>query len=191
MQTLRAFLAVEVPWPVRSLSARLAEQLSPTPANVRWVDEEALHFTVKFLGDVDTNDTPRICAAMQNAAGAVPAFEIRVKGAGAFPTPQRPRTVWIGVDAEGEPPFVELHDRLEQEIAELGFREEHRRYRPHMTLGRVRRSPEGIEELAELIEQHRDFDAGAMVVDEVTLLSSELTRRGPVYGVIGRAQLGK
>lgn len=191
MQTLRTFLAVEVPWPVRSLAARLVNHLSSTSANVRWVDEQAMHFTLKFLGEVDTNDTPSICQAMQQAVGELSAFEIRVQGAGAFPVSQRPRTVWIGVDPASEEPFVDLHDRIEAELAELGHREEHRRYRPHMTLGRVRRSPEGIEELAALIRQYQDFDAGAMVVDEVTLFSSELTRNGPVYDVIGRVQLGE
>src|SRR5690606_18686353 len=135
----------------KSLAARLVEQMSHTRANVRWVDEPSMHFTLKFLGDVETNSTADICRAVARAVEGMPTFEVRVQGAGAFPAPDRPRTVWIGVDPAGIEPFVALHDAVEQSLADLGFREEHRRYRPHMTLGRVRRSPEGIDELAEQI----------------------------------------
>ena len=44
--------------------------------------------------------------------------------------------------------MIALHDRIEAELAKLGYRPEGRRFRPHLTIGRVRSSPAGIDELA-------------------------------------------
>jgi 2'-5' RNA ligase len=63
-------------------------------------------------------------------------------------------------------------------MSHLGFREEQRRFRPHLTLGRVRRSPEGVEELGQLILDQTEFAAGTMTVAEVLVYSSRLERTG-------------
>ncbi len=74
-------------------------------------------------------------------------------------------------------------------MSKLGFRAEQRRFRPHITLGRVRRSHSGLEELAELIEANAEFDAGPAPVFEVTIFSSELGPKGPRYEPLGHAEL--
>ena len=82
---------------------------------------------------------------------------------GAFPNAARPRTVWLGAGAGAEQ-MVTLHDRVEDPLAELGYREEHRQFQPHLTIGRVRGGGPGIAELGKLIQQHAQFAAGRMTV---------------------------
>ena len=186
-RTVRTFVAVEISPEVRSHAARLIARFSPTAAKVRWVDPHSLHMTLKFLGDVDLREAPQVCAAVGAAMAEVPPFSIRVAGAGAFPDLRHPRTVWLGV-TEGAEEMIALHERLETSLAKLGFRQEQRRFRPHLTIGRVRGLP-GAAELGQLVARCQDFDAGISDVDEVVVFSSELNRDGPTYEPLSTAAL--
>jgi 2'-5' RNA ligase len=186
---IRTFVAAEAPGDISSAAMRLISRLKAAPARVRWVDPP-LHFTLKFLGDVDVLEIPDVCAAVGRAVSDLPAFDLEIQGAGAFPNPDRPRTVWIGT-GEGTEEMVELHQRVEDSLAELGFRAEGRRFRPHLTIGRVRRSPDDeISQLGQAVRAEADFVGGVMRVDELLVFSSRLERNGPVYEVLGRAELG-
>ena len=180
MRQIRAFVAVQISPPVRDRAKKLIELLQVTEAKVKWVEPQNLHLTLKFLGDVESVELPRICKAVATAVADLAPFEILVSQAGAFPTVERPRTVWLGV-SQGQDQMVQLHQRVEQALSPLGFRQEQRRFRPHLTLGRVRQSPYGIPELGELLRQHRDYEGGSMFVSDVVVVSSELSRAGPVY----------
>ena len=184
---VRTFVAVEAPGDVCGPAVRLISRLRTTSANVRWV-EPPLHFTLKFLGDVDVLEIPDVCGAVADAVADVAPFQLEVRGAGAFPTADRPRTIWIGTGA-GTAEMIDVHTRLEQSLTELGFRAEGRRFRPHLTIGRVRRSPEGIAELGRAVQNEAEFLGGGMLVDELQVFSSRLERTGPVYELLGRAEL--
>ena len=188
-RTLRAFVAVEITQSIRSRADELIAALAGTSADVNWVEPHNLHLTLKFLGDVHQQEIVRVCQAMARGAADVKPFELDVGGAGAFPNAARPRTVWLGATA-GVEPMIVLHDRVEAELAELGYREEHRRFQPHLTIGRVRGAGSGIAELGSLLQQHADFSAGRMTVGKVTLFASTLTPDGPIYDVLGTAPLG-
>ena len=83
-----------------------------------------------------------------------------------------------------------LHDRVETELAKLGFRKEHRRFQTHLTIGRVRGGGPGIAELGARLQQHAEFAAGRMAVEKLTVFASTLTPAGPLYEVLGTARLG-
>ncbi len=156
---------------------------------MNWVEPHNLHLTLKFLGDVHQREIVEVCRAVQQGASEVQPFEFEVRGAGAFPTAARPRTVWLGA-GDGAEPMIALHDRVEAALAELGYREEHRRFQPHLTLGRVRGAGSGIAELGGMIQQQADFAAGRMTVGKVTVFASTLRPDGPIYDVLGTASLG-
>jgi 2'-5' RNA ligase len=185
---VRTFIAVEIPGEVKNRASQLIAQLRTAPAKVKWVAPQHMHWTLKFLGDVNLLDTPKICEAVARAVEPLAPFDVEARGAGAFPDVSRPRTVWIGVGA-GSEQMIELHDAIEYELAPLGYRPENRRFRPHLTIGRVRSSPTGIEELGALIEQQADFASGLSTVYEVMIISSELGHDGPTYEVLGHADL--
>ena len=186
--SLRTFVAVELPGEVKQLAAQLIERLKPTTANVKWVTPDQMHWTLKFLGEVDLVDVNGICASVAAAVAPLAPFDVDVRGAGAFPDLVNPRTLWLGA-GQGTEAFVGLHAAIERSLAALGFRAEQRRFRPHVTLGRVRRSENGLHELANLIQQNAEFDAGIAPVFEVTIFSSELGPKGPRYEPLGHAEL--
>ncbi|MEN6451611.1 MAG: RNA 2',3'-cyclic phosphodiesterase [Thermoguttaceae bacterium] len=188
-KTLRTFVAVEITPAIRARTGELIAALAGTPADVKWVEPHNLHLTVKFLGEVHDRDILDVCRAVKRGTAGLEPFPLELRGAGAFPAAARPRTVWLGA-GEGADQMVVLHDRIEANLAELGYREEHRRFQTHLTLGRVRGAGASIVDLGRLIQQQADFAAGQMTVDKVTIFSSTLTREGPIYDVVGTATLG-
>lgn len=187
-EVVRTFVAVEIPLDVKERAGRLIRALRETPAKVKWVAPAHLHWTLKFLGDVDMLEIPAVCDAVARAVEPLAAFDVEARGAGAFPDVRRPRTVWIGME-RGREQMIELHDAIEFELAKLGYRSENRRFRPHLTIGRVRQSPQGIGELGRLLEKQADFDGGLSLVDEVVVFSSVLSRDGPTYEPLAHVEL--
>jgi RNA 2',3'-cyclic 3'-phosphodiesterase len=188
-KTFRTFVAVQISEAIRARAGELLAALSGTTAEVKWVEPHNLHLTLKFLGEVSEREIAHVCRAVERGAAQVEPFEIEVRGAGAFPNAARPRTVWLGAGAGAEQ-MVVLHDRIEVPLAELGYRQEHRRFQSHLTIGRVRGGGPGIAELGRLLQQHAQFVAGRMTVDKATVFASTLTPAGPIYEVLGTAPLG-
>jgi 2'-5' RNA ligase len=184
---LRTFIAVVATDEIRRAAAKLASLLQSAASDVKWVEPENLHWTLQFLGDVEQLEIPALCAAVAAAALEIDCFDLEARGAGAFPGPDRPRTLWLGAGG-GAQAMVALHSALQRKLDKLGYRAEHRRFVPHLTLGRAgRNSPPRplIRELAGLSE----FDGGSMLVDEVTVFASKLTPEGPRYDLLARAPL--
>jgi 2'-5' RNA ligase len=188
-EIVRTFIAVEVPPEVKQRALKLIGELQQSSAKVRWVGADAMHWTLKFLGDVELLDTHKICEAVARAVEPLAPFDVEASGAGAFPDVSRPRTVWLGME-QGTERMIELHGRIESELAKLGYRPEGRRFRPHLTIGRVRSAPpRAIEELGRMIQENSNFDGGISTVFEVVVFASELGPDGPTHEPLGHAEL--
>jgi len=185
---LRTFIAVALPSDLRKRALAVAEQLAVVAPEVKWVEPQSLHWTLQFLGNVDEREIPEVCAAVAEGTHEHEPFDLEIRGAGAFPSPDRPRTLWLGV-GQGRDAMIALQASIEKSLEPLGFRGEARRYTPHLTIGRPGRGepPQAlVSELATLT----NFDGGTMLVDEVIVYSSERTRQGPEYSPLGFAPLG-
>jgi RNA 2',3'-cyclic 3'-phosphodiesterase len=189
-KTLRTFVGIEISNPIRARAGELIAALQNSPADVKWVETHNLHLTLKFLGDVHQHEVVEVCQAVSRGAAKVEPFDLEIRGAGAFPNAARPRTVWIGA-TDGADQMVLLHDAIEAALAKLGYREEHRRFQTHLTIGRVRGDGEGIVELGKLLQQHTDALIGRVNIQKVTVFCSTLTPEGPIYEVLGTARLGE
>jgi 2'-5' RNA ligase len=187
MSRIRTFVAVTTSPDVRRRALELVELLRGTAGDVKWVEAENLHWTLQFLGDVDELDTPAVCEAVAAAVSDLDPFELEAHGAGAFPSADRPRTLWLGAGG-GSKEMIALQEAIQRRLGKLGFRGEARRFVPHLTLGRAGRRGRP-ESLAAELSGLADFDAGSMLVDEVTVYSSRLGREGPTYEVLARARL--
>lgn len=188
-ERIRSFVAVELSPEIRSALGREIARLSPLGADVKWVEPQALHITLKFLGQVDKHAIPEIIKALGSCAGEMEPFEVQVLGVGFFPEPARPRIVAAGVAPEGAKALEALAARVEEALAPLGFSPESRGFRAHVTLGRVK-SPKGAKRLADAILTSPGEPFGEQEVREVVLFMSELSRQGPTYTALGRAELG-
>ena len=189
MSRIRTFIAIDVEKPVHDRLIALQEKLAKSASEVKWVEPENLHVTLLFLGEVDERELPAVCRAVADCTRPLAPFVMSVEKAGCFPTPRRPRVLWVGV-GEGTQPLVALHDALEPPLLDLGcYRREGRQYTPHITLGRVK-SDRPTDQLAAALAKQAGWKGGEVTVREVLVMGSELTPKGPVYTVLSRARLG-
>ena len=191
MPRLRTFIAVEMPPRVKARAAELIGKLRASGAEVNWVRPEQMHLTLKFLGEVPDVETPDICRVVKQVATDFEPFEIICRGAGAFPSNQQPKTLWIGVE-DGAEELKRLQSALDEALkSELGIAKEQRGFHPHLTIGRVKGGdPQSRRELAGVLSELEDFDADLAVIDEVVTFASFLDRKGPTHDALDHAELG-
>ena len=190
--TTRAFIAVNISSGVRKAAMKITQPLQRAFPRVKWVDDANFHVTLKFLGsNVPTNELHRIIRAMERARAGFEQFDLVFSGVGAFPDSSNPRTVWIGV-TDGVDELKALAERIDDELALLGFPRENRAFSPHLTIGRARerdREEDASGKMAQMIQNNADVYIGCSPVDSIVLYSSELQRGGAKYEPIAEVEL--
>jgi RNA 2',3'-cyclic 3'-phosphodiesterase len=176
---------VLLPDDVRQRLATAIDRLRPYVADVAWVAAPNLHVTLKFLGQVDEARLPTLSDALRAAVGEQRAFDIGVRGLGAFPSTTRPRVLWAGLD-DASGALRVLAERVDRCCADLGVPRETRPFAGHVTLGRVR-EPRRQPALADQLTRPDDF--GRVRVERVSLMRSELSPRGARYSELAAAPL--
>lgn len=179
MAGIRSFVAVELDAAARREMARVESVLRPAGADVKWVDPESMHLTLKFLGDVPPEKVEEVAGALKKAFEGRTTFGFTLSGVGAFPSPSDPRVVWVGVGA-GREELTDLAGRTEEALAALGFPRERRAFSPHLTLGRCR-SSRNAAALKAAMAGLRDYRGPSVTVRRAVLFSSDLRPPGPVY----------
>lgn len=184
---MRLFVAVNLPAEVRLAIAEAAAVLRPG-LPVRWTPPEGLHLTLKFLGEVADGLAAPLGDALAGAVAGLRPFEVGLGGFGAFPSLQRPRVLWVGV--ERHPALELLANDVETAVGSFGFESELRPFQPHLTVGRVERGarPAALRPLAE--RAGRFAYGGVVRVESVELMRSTLAPTGARYSVVRRAGFG-
>jgi len=182
---IRSFIAIHLPEELITQISGLQDRLKAMKGDIRWVHPEAMHLTLKFLGDIDSGQIEAIFAEMEKACKTVTPFECSVQGAGVFPDMKRPRVLWLGI--EGPEPLIRLIRTLNDSLLSLGFEPEERKSHPHLTLGRVR-SLQGTEPVIRAL-MNSGFAGSAFTVRSLFLMKSDLKPSGPEYTIIKSIQL--
>jgi RNA 2',3'-cyclic 3'-phosphodiesterase len=180
MEHLRIFAAINVSVPsvrkLAELQRKLRSVQSPS-LTMRWVPPANLHLTLKFYGNLAPEQVEAAADAAREAARGMAPFEIVARGLGVFPSPERPRVLWVGL-TEGLEPLTALAGRLEDASETLGFERDSRPFQGHLTLGRIRQGTEGIDAW---LAEHADVDCLASTIDEIVIYESRLHRTGAEY----------
>ena len=183
MEGIRAFIAVPASDEVRRLVREAVGSLRWVGANVKWVEPENVHFTVKFLGNISQEDADKLGPALHEALRGAGGFDVTIEKAGTFPGGRKaPRVVWLGL-GEGFEALKEVARKVEDACAGLGFEREPRPFKAHLTIGRVRRGSGKLPELAEAVAGV-EFKPLKLAVDRVNLMRSRLSPQGPTYTVL-------
>lgn len=179
---MRAFIAIELPEEIRSALAALQEKLKASGADVKWVEPQNIHLTLKFLGDIDDELREKIGAALCEVAASNQPFQAAVGLCGAFPNMDYPRVIWVGI-SEGDTQTKKIARELEDKLSKLGIAKEERAFACHITIGRVR-SPSGKKNLTRaLADQAQNLAKLKPLfnISKLTLFKSTLSSKGPVY----------
>ena len=138
VDTWRLFVAIELPRTLKREFIDLARSFRPREhERVRWIGQEAMHLTLKFLGDTPTDRVPDIITSLERAASSTGKFSIKVGRTGCFPSFRDPRICWVGLSGELRR-LEQLQGRVEGGLVALGFDREDRKFKPHVTVGRTR-----------------------------------------------------
>lgn len=163
-----------------------AHALRDSGGQLKLVDLDLLHTTLKFLGDTDEALVPELVRAMERAAQGVGRLAVTLRGTGAFPSASRINVVWVGV--EGAEPLARIAANLERECDALGFRRENRRWEPHVTVARVK-GGRNLDRVRAAIDGFANEDFGGATVDRIRLKRSVLRPEGPEYTTVAEIWL--
>ena len=175
---LRVFMAVDVPESdVKEKIAEFQRTLTQTGADLKTVEPENIHITLRFLGDTPSALVEQLKGELEKVE--FQPFKVIFKGTGAFPDHNRINVVWIGID-EGNIGLVDLCGKINRGLARYNIPSDRRGFSPHLTVARVR-SGRNREALSKIIKTLSDLEFGAFEVDSFALKQSTLSPKGPIY----------
>ena len=187
---MRVFVAIDIDEKTEAALTNLQHQLQSKAGikrgDVKWVSSEAMHLTLKFLGEVKDQRVADICNIVKDTADRHNSFELDIESVGYFGG-RSAKILWVGTVAENNC-LSQLQKDLDKQLALAGWPEDTRQFSGHLTLCRVKNSGAGIK-LAAISEDYKDFKLGTVSVDSVSVYQSQLTPSGPVYTLLGNYKL--
>ncbi len=178
MSSHRLFVALRPPRPIRDLLRAAMHGISAA----RWQDDDQLHLTLRFIGEVDRHRAEDIAAAL--GALHAPAITARIAGVGLFDRRGAPHMIWAGVEPLAK--LAALQRKIDQLLARVGVEAETRAFMPHVTLARLNRSAGPV---APFLALHSDLASAPFVFDHVILYESEMGHGGSRYHPVARYPL--
>lgn len=170
----RLFVAVDFPEDIIQQLTRLCYGLP----GARWVNEDQLHLTLRFIGDVDGARFREIKDEL--AAIKLASFRLTLKGIGHFPPRKNPRVLWAGVEKNDS--LLRLKGKVDSAITRVGLPGDDRKFAPHVTLARFREAPQ-LSRLTNYISGNNLFSTMPFGVTAFHLYSSQLTPKGAIHTI--------
>jgi 2'-5' RNA ligase len=192
MNHLRTFIALEISQELQQVIDRetipLRHQIGEL---VRWVPPGNMHLTLKFLGNISPANVEILTQMIRAEADGCQSFVMQVGGLACFPSPKRPRVIYIGLRAPSE--LEALQRGIQAATQRLGYESEERRFSPHLTIGRVRQNISAADQhkIRRALEETKVDSLGTARVDSVHLYNSDLQPSGSVYTRVFSAPLKK
>ena len=187
---IRTFIAIELSNQLQQALGRvIAELKKPSGPAIRWVSPHNIHLTLKFLGYVSPTNLSSLVNVIDAEALRHTPFELTIGTLGAFPNKNRPRIVWVGVQAPAM--LNELQHGLDRETNRLGYSSDDRGFSPHLTLGRTSQHANAAEskQIADAINAAVVGEIGRVSVESLHLFRSDLQPGGAIYTNLHSAPL--
>ena len=187
----RTFVAILLGEQARKNVAAQITRLRPLSKAVTWVPPSSLHVTLSFLGDQTEEQLNVIMPALEEAVEGVSGFTMGLRGLGAFPGLEHPRTIWVGVADGGEVRY--LQSRVAEALERLGISGDGRAWHPHVTIGRIppnrRWRRDGMAEVRSGLIRAAATVFGNSHVSSIELMRSDLFPSGARYTGIASVPL--
>ena len=181
VESIRSFIAFDIgSHHVLDRLATVQRLLSQTGADLKLVEPQNIHVTVRFLGNITIAKAEKIFEEMKEVDFTP--FKILIKGLGAFPNPRYSRVIWAGL-VNGVEELRSVFSQLEERLRGLDFASDSRGFNPHLTIARVR-SGRNKTRLADFIVENSNYEFGSIEADCLLLKKSVLTPHGPIYSTL-------
>ena len=175
---MRTFIAVDLDHALKQALLSLVDTLRRKGGDVRWVKDQGMHITLKFLGEVEPEKISKVESTLKEVTASHTPFSLKIRGTGCFPNEKNPRVLWTGIYAEDS--LCAIQRQLEKELEKIGFAREEREFKPHLTLGRVKSASFLGETISEL-KKYEEKVFGEMIVRKITFFQSVLKPSGAEY----------
>jgi len=188
---IRSFLAFELPVDIKKIIMGISEDVRQLSLGVRWVNVTNIHLTIVFMGNVQEEQIKPIQGIVKDVCQGYGPFSIGIKGLGLFGSRRNPRVLWIGLDGAIDR-MGYFRDDLQKKLKRFGIKEEKRRFKPHLTLGRFRKGARTRTHLNDLLSKYHDLTSPECTIKELVLFKSDLKPGGAVYSKLnGWPLIGK
>ncbi|MCK5261677.1 MAG: RNA 2',3'-cyclic phosphodiesterase [Thermoplasmatales archaeon] len=184
MTKFRGFIAIDVNATPNVL--KFLKDITNSNADVKLVEPQNIHITLKFLGEVEEVNIDDIEQIIKGSVKEIEPFTIKLSGTGVFPNQNYIRVIWIGIkDAE----IIETISRsIDERLSQLGFKREKRGFSAHLTIGRVK-TAKNKQLLLKAIEDYKDSEFSTQEINSIKLKKSDLTPKGPIYTTLREVKL--
>ena len=180
-ELIRSFLAFDIENDdVRKRLSSVQTRLVQTGADVKLVETENIHATMRFLGNVSIGMIEKIFEDMKKTE--FKPFNVQIQGVGVFPSLSYPRVVWAGI-TEGKDQLRDVFTQIEPRLRTLGFAPDPKGFSPHLTIARVR-SGRNKTQLAEFVNKNASHEFGTIKAECLRLKKSTLSPKGPTYSTL-------
>jgi RNA 2',3'-cyclic 3'-phosphodiesterase len=176
---MRLFISIDLPKEIKDYLFNLQKEVRE--AKINWVSKKNLHLTLKFLGEVDEDKIPEIIKAIKEIN--YPSFEVSLTNLGFFPSKEKPKVIWVGLDPEDK--VIDLQQKVDEALLTVVPTEQ--QFQAHLTLGRIkliRREKDFQKSLENISIENKKFK-----ITSFKLMKSELRRSGADYGELENVDL--
>jgi len=172
-QMKRLFIAIDLPDDVKTNLVGLGYGIP----GARWVDEDQLHLTLRFIGEVEGGLFHDIAQGLSEVRQRP--FFFSLQGLGHFPPRGQPRVLWVGVNCADS--LLQLRAKIDAVLRTIDVPLEKRKYAPHITLARLKNAPHS--RVANFIAGNNLYSSREIEVDSFHLYSSVLTSKGAIHTI--------
>jgi 2'-5' RNA ligase len=187
---MRVFIAIDIDDKTRkaiaSLQKQIASKVDVKKGDLKWVEPNNIHLTLKFLGEISDEQLKEVSEIVNTVAQAHQKFTLEIESVGSFGG-RSAKVVWVGA-SKGTDELLALQKDLDDLLAQAGYPKEEREFSAHLTLCRVNHPMAGIK-MGEAIAQFSHLKLGSIAADAIYVYQSQLTPAGPNYTLLGDFKL--
>jgi 2'-5' RNA ligase len=148
---------------------------------VKWVEENNIHITLKFLGETEEQKLTLIDEILRSRASQQSGLTVRLTGLGVFGSRHDPRVIWTGI--EPYEALALLMKEMREDFIPAGYPADRQNIVPHLTLGRIRQVRDRIL-FQQSLDQYRNLVSEPIKLEKIILFESILRREGPLYKIL-------
>jgi len=176
---MRTFIACPIPVAILKKISQVQDQINSYQWKMRWVPVSNIHLTLSFLGDIHPSMQQKIVYAINPLIDTQKPFAFDLGNLGVFPNARRPNVLWIGLTGDIRP-LVIFQKNLQSALIPLGFRQDKRNFKAHLTLGRIK-GPVPKNQLAEVLCLDVTRENLQFCCDRLVFYQSKLSSKGAQY----------
>ena len=181
MERIRTFICIEITNPeIRNKIKKIQKEFKSLEGRIKSTEEENIHITLKFLGDISIQSSKKISELLDSVKFS--SFKLNLQGIGCFPSPSRPRIVWVGAKT-GSDQIKEIYTLINSQLKNFHFKPD--KFHSHITISRIKYlDRSNINEFKKLLDSVKNTDFGTIEISSFQFKKSVLTPKGPIYSIL-------